>query len=80
MEFERISMKDGLISDDITWVFLDSKNYVWIGTPSGLSKYDGYTFTNYERKENDPTSLTSNRILQLMKIKTIFCGFKLLMD
>jgi ligand-binding sensor domain-containing protein len=28
-------------------IFQDKKGFIWIGTWEGLSKYDGYKFTNY---------------------------------
>jgi signal transduction histidine kinase/ligand-binding sensor domain-containing protein len=49
-------MTDGLASDAVTEVLQDSKGFLWIGTSGGLSRYDGYSFTNYDRKHGLPTS------------------------
>lgn len=38
---------NGLPSSTIYSVFQDSKGYLWFGTDRGISKYDGYYFTNY---------------------------------
>lgn len=40
-------MADGLPSGHVTCKFLDSHGFLWFCTPEGLSRFDGYTFTNY---------------------------------
>ncbi|MGB0523166.1 MAG: two-component regulator propeller domain-containing protein [Flammeovirgaceae bacterium] len=42
-----ISKQDGLPSNAIRGLYLDNKKNLWITTVSGISKFDGYTFTNY---------------------------------
>ena len=37
---------DGLPSDRIHCIFADSHGYLWFGTSNGLSRFDGYRFTN----------------------------------
>jgi ligand-binding sensor domain-containing protein/signal transduction histidine kinase len=39
--------KDGLHSDSIRQIFEDSRGMVWLATSSGLSSWNGKTFTNY---------------------------------
>ncbi len=43
--FHHLTSKDGLASDYIQSIFQDSKGFYWIGTTSGLQKFDGYTFS-----------------------------------
>lgn len=38
---------DGLISDAVNCVEVDSENNIWVGTSNGLSMYDGSTWTSY---------------------------------
>jgi signal transduction histidine kinase/ligand-binding sensor domain-containing protein len=38
---------DGLAHSQVTSIFQDSKGYIWFGTFEGLSRFDGYRFTNY---------------------------------
>jgi ligand-binding sensor domain-containing protein len=38
---------DGLPSNQITCVKRDSHGFLWFCTPEGLSRFDGFTFTNY---------------------------------
>jgi len=44
--FIRLNASDGLVNNQITCMFKDSRGFVWIGTPSGLSRYDGISFVN----------------------------------
>lgn len=41
------SVNDGLPDNCIRTIFKDSRGYVWIGTDTGLSRFDGSTFTNW---------------------------------
>lgn len=54
-----IGMDDGLMHDYIDDIYKDSKGFVWFSTRSGLSRYDGYTFTNYNMNST-PVSLKGN--------------------
>jgi ligand-binding sensor domain-containing protein/signal transduction histidine kinase len=38
---------DGLMRDYISRIVLDSQGFLWFCTPEGLSRFDGYAFTNY---------------------------------
>lgn len=43
-----IGGQNGLPSSEITVIRQDHKGFVWIGTNSGLSRYDGYSFENFQ--------------------------------
>ncbi len=52
MRGERLAVKvyttaDGLPSNQINCVKRDSRGFLWFCTAEGLSRFDGYTFTNY---------------------------------
>ncbi|MCF8242733.1 MAG: hypothetical protein K9J16_15250 [Melioribacteraceae bacterium] len=40
----------GLANDTVTAIYKDSRNYIWIGTQNGLSRYDGKRFTNFTNR------------------------------
>jgi len=44
---KKYTTSDGLIRDYITRIVVDSHGFLWFCTPEGLSRFDGYTFTNY---------------------------------
>ncbi len=41
--FKTLDIKDGLTSSQINCILKDSRGYMWLGTPAGLYRYDGYT-------------------------------------
>jgi ligand-binding sensor domain-containing protein/signal transduction histidine kinase len=42
---------DGLAHSQVTSILQDSKGYLWFGTFEGLSRFDGYRFTNYSTED-----------------------------
>jgi len=64
-KFRHYSINEGLIQNSCSSILLDSKGFIWFGTYGGLSKFDGYKFTNYMLHSNDSTSLVNN-IIQTM--------------
>ena len=58
-QFQNITTKDGLASNNINCIFKDSKGFMWFGTgDGGVSKYDGKIFTNY----NTESGLSNNDV------------------
>lgn len=55
-----------LSSSLINCMVQDKYGYIWVGTEYGLSKFDGYRFTNYLHNEEDTTSITDNIISDLL--------------
>ena len=55
-----------LSSSLINSIVQDKYGYIWVGTEYGLSKFDGYRFTNYLHNEEDTTSITDNIISDLL--------------
>jgi ligand-binding sensor domain-containing protein len=62
LEFEHLTVSDGLASNEVYCVFQDSYGYLWFGTTNGLSRYDGYQFHNYRNDSEDSTSISNNWI------------------
>lgn len=59
LKFERIH--EGLISNRISAIYQDSYGFMWIGTYSGLHRYDGIQFHVYT-SGSDTTSISDNYI------------------
>src|SRR5580658_9467478 len=57
---------DGLPSNRINKVVLDSRGYLWFCTQEGLSRFDGYSFTNYGPQQG----LLPNGINDLLETRT----------
>ncbi len=42
-----LSAKDGLLSNQVYDIVQDKQGFVWFATVNGISRYDGYSFLNY---------------------------------
>ena len=60
MKFRRLDTPNGLSSSQINCVFKDSKGFVWIGTPYGLNRYDGYRVKTFYSNLRDTTTMRDN--------------------
>lgn len=55
--FERIGRGAGLPSDIVTAIAQDRAGFIWVGTPVGLTRFDGYRFRAFQPDSRDPSSL-----------------------
>jgi signal transduction histidine kinase/ligand-binding sensor domain-containing protein/DNA-binding response OmpR family regulator len=60
--FKQISVDDGLTQSTVRCILNDQRGYIWIGTKSGLNRYDRYNLKSYFYKKNDPGSIPGNQI------------------
>nr|WP_319397555.1 two-component regulator propeller domain-containing protein [uncultured Carboxylicivirga sp.] len=67
--FLRLSSRDGMINNQVTYLFEDSKGFIWIGTTSGLSRFDGTHFVNFTHQRNDSTTIRDNYITSIQEDK-----------
>ncbi len=63
--FEHITTQDGLSSGLVTAIAQDPAGFLWIGTQSGLNRYDGSGIHTYYARDQDPSSLSHNAIWSL---------------
>jgi ligand-binding sensor domain-containing protein len=59
--YRHFTVKEGLAGNNVYYVMQDKKGYIWVGTETGLSKYDGTRFRNFYHKDGLP----DNEVLQL---------------
>lgn len=62
MKFRRLDARDGLSSSQVNCIFRDSRGLVWIGTPFGLNRYDGYRVKTYYSHTSDTTTMPNNYV------------------
>ncbi len=60
LKFRRLDTPQGLSSSQINCIFKDSKGFVWIGTPYGLNRYDGYRVKTFYSNLRDTTTMRDN--------------------
>jgi ligand-binding sensor domain-containing protein/two-component sensor histidine kinase len=54
LPMRRYTTADGLASDTVACVKRDSHGFLWFCTSEGLSRFDGYSFTNYSVDQGLP--------------------------
>jgi ligand-binding sensor domain-containing protein/signal transduction histidine kinase len=51
LSVRRYDVSDGLAHGHVKAIHQDRKGYIWFGTQEGLSRFDGYRFTNYGERD-----------------------------
>ncbi len=76
LQFERLTVNQGLSQSGISCILQDTQGFMWFGTQDGLNKYDGYNFTVYKHDELDSYSLSDNWINSIYEDKfgTLWIG------
>ncbi|MDR7210274.1 two-component regulator propeller domain-containing protein [Flavobacterium piscis] len=65
--FHHLGTNDGLSNNNVKAVLKDSYGFLWIGTESGLNRYDGYGFKNYTMQKGISGALQANDIFGLQE-------------
>ena len=66
--YKQIALKEGLPSS-VKCILTDEHGFVWIGTRSGLGRYDGHELKKYIHTTDDPQSLPHNLIHHIAEDK-----------
>jgi Two component regulator propeller len=65
--FRHLDVENGL-ADNIVYHFLqDSKGYMWLGTRSGITRYDGIRTINFQHNDLDKKSIAGNFITRILE-------------
>ncbi|MDR1336024.1 MAG: hypothetical protein LBK22_04255, partial [Tannerella sp.] len=48
VQFEHLSVEDGLSQLSVISIFQDKQGFMWFGTRNGLNRYDGYGFETFQ--------------------------------
>lgn len=59
--FRNYTDEDGLAGNNAYYVFQDSRNYLWISTETGVSRFDGFSFQNFYQSNG----LSDNEIFKI---------------
>lgn len=54
LQFEHLSVQQGLSNNDVICIYQDREGFMWFGTANGLNRYDGYNFTVFKPDPTDP--------------------------
>jgi len=67
LNFEYLTVKDGLPQSTVRTIAKDKYGFMWFGTWNGLCRYDGNKFKVYQTIPDDSTSIGNNRIHYIYK-------------
>jgi signal transduction histidine kinase/ligand-binding sensor domain-containing protein/DNA-binding response OmpR family regulator len=64
-KFRHLTINDGLSHNQVNTIFKDKTGFVWIGTNSGLNRFDGYQVKTYRSDSRDSASLVNNNVIRI---------------
>ena len=64
-QFSQLDITNGLSNNRVNCIYKDAQGFMWFGTTSGLSRYDGYEFKNFKHNAADTQSLYSNYVQKI---------------
>ena len=78
IQFNRLTIDDGISNSYVNTIIQDKKGFVWVGTNDGLNRYDGYRFEVYRHNPFDKHSIGGNSIRCLYEDKSnnLWIGLK----
>jgi ligand-binding sensor domain-containing protein/serine phosphatase RsbU (regulator of sigma subunit) len=62
--FDNYGIRQGLSEQKVYKLFQDSKDYIWLGTANGLSRFDGKTFKNFTSRGDSLSPGGVNTIIE----------------
>ncbi len=68
LNIQKYTIQNGLPSNNINFSFQDYMGFIWVGTWTGLSKYNGYQFNNFNPNPNDTNSFKVGHFISYLKI------------
>ena len=66
--FYKLDTYNGLSHNQVITMLKDQDGFLWVGTLSGLNRYDGYSCRIFRKNYNDSSSLLDNSILALYEL------------
>jgi len=66
--FAHLDLRQGLSHAHVSSIYRDNQGFIWIGTESGLNRFDGYKVRVFRNDSSDSTSLPHDYITGLFKM------------
>jgi ligand-binding sensor domain-containing protein/signal transduction histidine kinase len=67
LQFKHLSVNEGLSGSNVLSIMQDHNGFIWLGTPSGLDKFDGTRFTPYKHDPADSGSISGNGVNDILE-------------
>ena len=62
IKFEHYNDKDGLSHNSVRHIVQDEKGFLWLGTFSGLNRFDGYQFKSFKSSAGETNTMNNDDI------------------
>ena len=62
INFNRLTNRNGLSNSQVKTILKDSHGYVWLGTQSGLDRFDGFRIKTFLYADTNPKSIPNNSV------------------
>ena len=69
INFNSMTIDDGLSQSLAEYIYQDSYGYIWIGTTDGLNRYNGNEFKVYKNNKSNDNTISNNSITSLVEDK-----------
>ncbi|MFT3679256.1 MAG: two-component regulator propeller domain-containing protein [Ferruginibacter sp.] len=66
-QFSHLDIAQGLSNNQVTSFLKDEDGFIWIGTVSGLNRYDGYQFRIFRHSLRDSSSLLDDNVTRILQ-------------
>lgn len=67
IQFKHITVNEGLTSNHVTSILKAADGFVWVGTPTGLNRYDGHSIKVYKNQAGNDLSLKDNSVTDVFE-------------
>lgn len=64
---DSLTTAHGLSNNTVFCVYQDTRGFIWLGTRTGLNRFDGANFKIYEYSPEDSTSLSNNYVWDIQE-------------
>src|ERR1017187_10349584 len=65
--FETLTTRNGLSSNEILCIYEDQQHFIWIGTRDGLNRFDGRKFQVFRNNPDDRNSISGNIVVDIIQ-------------
>ena len=67
IEFSSLTNRDGLSNSQVSGILKDNNGYIWLGTQSGLNRFDGFRMKTFLYSSSNEKSLPNNSVSDLQQ-------------
>jgi len=61
-QFSHLDINNGLPHNDVNCFYKDDKGFLWLGTLSGLARFDGYSFKVYKNRIKNKSTISDSDV------------------